>query len=152
MFHYYFYYHLIVTKSIHHRSQCTVQNYWSSSFFFLFFFSKGYYRSLIAPAWIRPWIQCDIGLILDYNNRNWPLYCWDVGWFGIFNSFEAGIAKGPVKYAITHVQHTKKWRIWVSALWFAGRASKFVDDLTRTSDERYSFIVCVNLCPHFLHA
>ena len=32
-----------------------------------------------------------------------------------------------------------------------GRASKVVDDLTRTSDERYSCIVCVNLCAHFLH-
>ena len=26
-----------------------------------------------------------------------------------------------------------------------------MDDFTRTSDERYSFIVCVNLCAHFLH-
>ena len=45
----------------------------------------------------------------------------------------------------------QKMRILVSALWFAGRASEFVDDLTRTPDERDSFFVYVNFYTHFLH-
>ena len=56
--------------------------------------------------------------------------------------------KGPVTHTITHVQRSKNWTISVCALWFAGRASEFVDDCTRTPDERCSFIVCVNSCVH----
>ena len=45
----------------------------------------------------------------------------------------------------------KKWRFLVSALWFDGGASEFVDNLTRTQDERYLFSVCIKLWTHFLH-
>ena len=67
------------------------------------------------------------------------------------------VSWSALHYKPNHTYHHarpahKKWRILVSALSFAGRASEFVDDLTRTPDERHSFLVCVNLCAHFLHA
>ena len=49
--------------------------------------------------------------------------------------------RDPQNFKWVTIQRTKKWKKLVSALWFAGRASEFVDDLTRTLDERHSFCV-----------
>ena len=71
--------------------------------------------------------------------------------------FSLYVHKGGPIHFISHIpSHTssaqKNEEFWsVHALWLAGRVSEFVDDLTRTPDERYSCIVCVNLCAHFLH-
>ena len=67
-------------------------------------------------------------------------------WISITRSVCVHI-KGLVTHTITNVQRSKNKEFWTVRC----DASEFVDDLTKTSDERYSFIVCVNLCAHFLH-
>ena len=97
-----------------------------------------------SQAWFHSKKLYMINTLINMKN-NHPTHC------GKLLRIHVEKSIGPVTHTITQVQRTKRWRILVSALWFARHVSRFVDDLTRTPDESYLFFLCVNLCAHFLH-
>ena len=56
-----------------------------------------------------------------------------------------------VTHTITHVQRTKKSKNFGKCVVIRWAGVRIRLDLPRTPNERHSFIVCVNLCAHFLH-
>ena len=108
---------------------------------------------------------CSIAISNRVENRNWLVLVSLTRWhtnrkiISVSNRLVSwcpmsqGAPVSPT-HTIAHVQRTKTWTILVCALWFAWCASEFVDDFTRTRDERYSFIMFIvgaNLWAHPLH-